>query len=95
MLKAIARMRISLDGWERKRRVLFIRRSADKKPEAVEPKRRGRGPKVPKRPTVLVPTVTGTPKQEEFEFVKDMKGREWDYYALVMNNGAMDATAIS
>ena len=31
----------------------------------------------------------------EFEFVKDMKGREWDYCALVTNNATMDATAIS
>jgi len=86
---------LALEGWDRQRRVLFIRRPAEKKPEPVEPKRRGRGPKVPRRSTALVPTVPGVPKQEEFEFVKDMKGREWDYCALVTNDATMDATAIS
>ena len=83
---------LRLDGWTTARRVLLIRRPAEKKPEAVEPERRT--PKVPRRSTALVPTVPGA-RQMEFEFVKDMKGREWDYCALVTNNATMDATAIS
>ena len=86
---------LALDGWERQRRVLFIRRPAEKKPETPEPKRRGRRPKVPKRSTALAPIVPEILKQDEFEFVKDMKGREWDYCALVTNDATMDATMIS
>ena len=86
---------LRLDGWARGRRVLFIRRPAEKKVEVVEPKRR-RSKKTPSpKDGVIVPTVPGRLKQEEFEFVKDFKGREWDYCALVTNDTRMDAAAIS
>ena len=86
---------LRLDGWARGRRVLFIRRPAEKKAEEVEPKRRRRKRTPSPKDGVVVPTVPGRLKQEEFEFVKDFKGREWDYCALVTNDGAMDAAAIS
>ena len=86
---------LRLDGWARGRRVLFIRRPAEKKVEVIEPKRR-RSKKTPSpKDGVIVPTVPGRLKQEEFEFVKDFKGREWDYCALVTNDTRMDAAAIS
>ena len=34
-------------------------------------------------------------KQAEFEFVKDVRGREWDYCVLVTNDEKMDAVAPS
>ena len=86
---------LGLDGWARGRRVLFIRRPAEKKVEVVEPKRRRRKRMPTPRDGVVVPTVPGRLKQEEFEFVKDFKGREWDYCALVTNDATMDAAAIS
>ena len=42
---------------------------------------------------VVVPTVPGRLKQEEFEFVKDFKRHEWNYCALVKNDARMDETA--
>ena len=42
--------RVKLDGWQRRRRVLFIRRPAEKKVETVEPKKTGRKPRVPGGP---------------------------------------------
>ena len=86
---------LRLDGWARGRRVLFIRRPAEKKVEAAEPKRRRRKRTPSPKDGVVVPTVPGRLKQEEFEFVKDFKGREWDYCALVTNDATMDAAAIS
>ena len=83
--------RILLDGWHRRRRVLFIRRPAEKKVEPVEPRK----PKVPRKSTALVPTTPSVLKQSEFDFVKDIKGREWDYCALVTNDEKMDAVALS
>ena len=86
---------LRLDGWARGRRVLFVRRPAQKKAEEVEPKRRRRKRTPSPKDGVVVPTVPGRLKQEEFEFVKDFKGREWDYCALVTNDARMDAAAIS
>ena len=86
---------LRLDGWARSRRVLFIRRPAEKKVEVAEPKRRRRKRTPSPKDGVVVPTVPGRLKQEEFEFVKDFKGREWDYCALVTNDAGMDAAAIS
>ena len=87
--------RVKLDGWQRRRRVLFIRRPAEKKVEAVGPKKTGRKPRVPKKSTALVPTAPAVVKQAEFDFVKDVKGREWDYCVLVTNDEKMDAVALS
>ena len=87
--------RVKLDGWQRRRRVLFIRRPAEKKVETVEPKKIGRKPRVPKKSTALVPTTPAVVKQAEFDFVKDVKGREWDYCVLVTNDEKMDAVALS
>ena len=87
--------RVKLDGWQRRRRVLFIRRPAEKKVETVEPKKTGRKPRVPKKSTALVPTAPAVVKQAEFDFVKDVKGREWDYCVLVTNDEKMDAVALS
>ena len=56
--------------------MLFIRRPAEKKVEEVEPKRRRRKRTPSPKDGVVVPTVPGRLKQEEFEFVKDFKGRE-------------------
>ena len=78
--------RVKLDGWQHRRRVLFIRRPAEKKVETVEPKKTGRKPRVPKKSTALVPTTPAVLKQAEFDFVKDVKGREWDYCVLVTND---------
>ncbi len=86
-------MRVRLDAWERERRVLFVRRPAERKVEAVAEK--PRKAKAPKRSKALVPTVPAAPRQAEFDFVKDLKGREWDYCALVTNDEAHDATALS
>jgi len=86
---------LRLDGWARSRRTFFIRRPTEQKVEAVEQKPRGRKPKVPKKSTALVPTVPAVIRQAEFDFVKDMKGREWDYCILVTNEETLDATAIS
>ena len=86
---------LKLDGWARDRRVLFIRRPTEKKVQVIEPKRRGRKKTPSPKDGVVVPTVPGCPKQEEFEFVKDLKGREWDYCALVTNDAKMDAGVIS
>ena len=55
----------------------------------------GRKPKVPKKSTALVPTAPAAVKQAEFDFVKDVKGREWDYCVLVTNDEKMDAWALS
>ncbi len=44
---------------------------------------------------IVVPAAPVRPKQEEFEFVKDCKGREWDYCALVTNDEKMNASMIS
>ncbi len=81
---------LRLDGWARGRRVLFIRRPAEKKVEAAEPKRRRRKMTPSPKDGVVVPTVPGRLKQGESEFVKDFKGREWDYCALVTNDANMD-----
>jgi hypothetical protein len=43
----------------------------------------------------VVPAAPVRPKQEEFEFVKDCKGREWDYCALATNDEKMNASMIS
>ena len=87
--------RVKLDGWQCRRRVLFIRRPAEKEVEAVGPKKTGRKPRVPKKSTALVPTAPAAVKQAEFDFVKDIKGREWDYCVLVTNDEKMDAWALS
>ena len=50
---------LRLDGWARGRRVLFIRRPAEKKVEVVEPKRRGRKKTPSPKDGVVVPTVPG------------------------------------
>ena len=78
--------RVKLDGWQRRRRVLFMRRPAEKKVETFEPKKTGRKPRVPKKSTALVPTAPAVVKQAEFDFVKDVKGREWDYCVLGTND---------
>ena len=78
--------RVKLDGWQCRRRVLFIRRPAEKKLETVESKKTGRKPRAPKKSTALVPTAPAVVKQAEFDFVKDVKGREWDYCVLVTND---------
>lgn len=78
--------RVKLDGWQRRRRVLFMRRPAEKKVETVEPEKTGRKPRVPKKSTTLVQTAPAVVKQAEFDFVKDVKGREWDYCVLVTND---------
>ena len=88
-------MELRLDGWERMRRAFFIRRPAERKTEAVEQKPQGRKARVPKTSTALVPTVPAGVSQTEFDFVKDMKGREWDYCILGTNETDLDATAIS
>lgn len=75
--------------------MLFIRRPAEKEVEAVGPKKTGRKPRVPKKSTALVPTAPAAVKQAEFDFVKDVKGREWDYCVLVTNDEKMDAVALS
>lgn len=75
--------------------MLFIRRPAEKKVEAVGPKETGRKPRVPKKSTALVPTAPAVVKQAEFDFVKDVNGREWDYCVLVTNVEKMDAVALS
>ena len=87
--------RVKLNGWQFRRRVLFIRRPAEKKVEAVGPKKTGRKPRVPKKSTALVPTAPAVVKQAEFDFVKDIKGREWDYCVLVTNDEKMDAVVLS
>ena len=89
------KMELRLDGWERMRRVLFIRRPAGRKAEAVEQKPRGRKPRVPKTSAAPVPAVPAGVRQTEFEFAKGMKGREWDCCILVTNGTGLDATAIS
>ena len=81
---------LRLDGWARGRRVLFIRRPAEKRVEVAEPKRRRRKMTPSPKDGVVVPTVPGRLKQGESEFVKDFKGREWDYCALVTNDASMD-----
>lgn len=88
-------MELRLDGWERTRRVLFIRRPAERKAEAAGQRPRGRKPGGPKASAALVPTAPAGVRQMEFEFVKDMKGREWDCCVLVANETDLDATAIS
>lgn len=88
-------MELRLDGWERTRRVFFIRRPAERKAEAVEQRPRGRKPGVPKTSAALVPTAPAGVRQTEFGFVKGMEGREWDYCILVTNETDLDATAIS
>ena len=75
--------------------MLFVRRPAEKKVETVEPKKTGRKPRVPKKSTALVPTAPAALKQVEFDFVKDVKGREWDDCVLVTNDEKMDAAALS
>ena len=89
------KMELRLDGWERMRRALFIRRPAGRKAEAVEQRPRGRKPGVPKTSAAPVPAVPAGVRQTEFEFAKDMKGREWDCCILVTNGTGLDATAIS
>jgi len=87
-------MRVKLDAWVRERRLLFVRRPAARKFEVVRAK-----PRKVKKPnaksTALVPTTPAAMEQAEFEFVKDLTGREWDYYALVTNDEKLDATALS
>ncbi len=72
---------LRLEGWAKARRVVFVRRPAEKK-EPPEGKRK----KAAKQ---------GEATQAEFDFVKGMRGREWDYCALVTNEGTLDATALS
>ena len=66
-----AEVSLRLDGWARGRRVLFIRRPAEKRVEVVEPKRRRRKRTPSPKDGVVVPTVPGRLKQEEFEFVEE------------------------
>ena len=86
-------MHVKLDAWGRKRRLLFIRRPAEKKIDVV--KMKPRKTKVPKKSKALVPTAPAAAKQTEFDFVKDLTGREWDYCVLVTNDETHDATALS
>ena len=86
-------MRIRLDAWARERRLLFIRRPAERKVEVVM--ENPRKTKVPEKSKALVPTKPAVVKQAEFDFVKDLTGREWDYCALVTNDETHDATALS
>ena len=86
---------LRLDGWGKPRRTLFIRRPADKEVEVVEQKRRGRKKSPSSKDGIVVPAAPVRPKQEEFEFVKDCKGREWDYCALATNDEKMNASMIS
>ena len=86
---------LRLDGWERSRRVLFIRRPTEKEVEVIEPKKRGRRKHPSSEDGSVIPVTPARPKQEEFEFVKDIKGREWDYCALVTNDEKMNASMIS
>ena len=90
-----AEVSLRLDGWAVARRVLFIRRPAEKEAGAVGPNGRG-GKKAPSpKDGTAVPTAPGRLRQGEFEFVKGVNGREWDYCALVTNDAEMDAMAIS
>jgi hypothetical protein len=86
---------LGLDGWKKPRRVLFIRRPAEKKDEHVCLNRRERKRAQSPKAGIVVPVASARPKQEEFEFVKDCKGREWDYCALVTNDEKMNASMIS
>ena len=42
--------------------------------------------KVPKKSKALVPTTPVALKQAEFDFVKNLKGWKWDYYALATHD---------
>jgi len=83
-------MHVKLDAWARERRLLFVRRPAERKIEVVPAKANKT-----KAPSTNPPTTPAALKQAEFEFVKDLTGRDWDYCALVTNDEAHDATAIS
>jgi hypothetical protein len=86
---------LGLDGWEKPRRVLFIRRPAEKKVEVIGMNRRERKRTQSPKDGIVVPVASVRPKQEEFEFVKDCTGREWDYCALVTNDEKMNSSMIS
>lgn len=74
---------IRLDGWSKMRRCLLVRRPS--KPEVVPaPRKRG-------RPKKNEPNLV----QQEFEFVKDLKGRSWDTFALVTNDTTLDPLALT
>lgn len=72
---------LRLEGWKKTRRVVFVRRPAEKKEQAEKKRKKTAKP--------------GEATQAEFDFVKDMRGREWDYCALVTNEGTLDAAALS
>ena len=79
---------LKLSTWKLARRLVFIRR----------PMINGH-PGIPLEQKAL-PAPEGekagkTPRQQVFEFMKDKKGREWDYCILVTNDTKMDATALS
>lgn len=85
--------RLRLESWRLARRCVFVRRPAARKPGEEARKAR-------KGASAAAPRADGTPKaaaprQAEFEFVKDVKGREWDYCVLVTNDSELDATALS
>lgn len=76
---------IRLDGWTAARRCLLVRRPSRRKPGAA-PAKRGRG-----RPKKEAPA----PVQQEFEFVEDRRGRDWDFYAPVTNDPGLAPVALT
>jgi len=85
---------VKLDAWARKRRLLFVRRPTAKKVEVLRAKpRKQTNPDAKSKE--LAPTTPAVMEQAEFEFVKDLAGRLWEYCALVTNDEKLDATALS
>lgn len=82
--------RIRLSTWKLARRCIFIRRPNVPKVAAI-PLERTQLP----APDGANPAPAKGPKQLEFDFAKDRKGREWDYCILVTNEEKLDLTALS
>ena len=79
---------LKLSSWKLARRLIFIRRPMVKGHPGVPLERAA-------LPAPEDAKAEKTPRQEVFEFMKDKKGREWDYCILVTNDTSMDATALS
>lgn len=86
--------RLTLTGWKNSRRCIYIRRpsrSGEKKGETESPN----APRKQEHENNAEEKKVATSKQLEFEFVKDIKKRDWDYCILVTNDNMHDATALS
>ena len=82
--------RIRLGTWKLARRCVFIRRPNVTRPAAIPPERA----QLP-APDGAKPAPAKGPRQLEFDFAKDRKGREWDCCILVTNEEKLDLTALS